>query len=63
MPRSTTQPTTFAGTRRRRCGCLSGTVSDATLPLGGVKQSGLGREGGSEGLQEYLETQALTLGS
>ncbi|MCU1557302.1 MAG: succinate-semialdehyde dehydrogenase, partial [Microbacteriaceae bacterium] len=33
-----------------------GVVSNAAAPFGGVKQSGLGREGGSEGIAEYLET-------
>ncbi|MDQ1596684.1 MAG: succinate-semialdehyde dehydrogenase / glutarate-semialdehyde dehydrogenase, partial [Microbacteriaceae bacterium] len=38
-----------------------GVVSNAAAPFGGVKQSGLGREGGSEGIMEYLETKyALT---
>ncbi|MBF4616022.1 NAD-dependent succinate-semialdehyde dehydrogenase [Curtobacterium sp. VKM Ac-1376] len=33
-----------------------GVVSNAAAPFGGVKQSGLGREGGHEGIHEYLET-------
>ena len=33
-----------------------GVLSNAAAPFGGVKQSGLGREGGSEGIHEYLET-------
>ncbi|WP_430592296.1 NAD-dependent succinate-semialdehyde dehydrogenase [Humidisolicoccus flavus] len=33
-----------------------GVVSNAAGPFGGVKQSGLGREGGLEGIYEYLET-------
>ena len=37
-------------------GINRGVVSDPAAPFGGVKQSGLGREGGHEGLGEYLET-------
>jgi succinate-semialdehyde dehydrogenase/glutarate-semialdehyde dehydrogenase len=38
-------------------GLNRGLVSDPAAPFGGVKQSGLGREGGFEGIDEYLETQ------
>ena len=37
-------------------GINTGIVSNPAAPFGGVKQSGLGREGGSEGIEEYLET-------
>ena len=37
-------------------GVNAGVVSNAAAPFGGVKQSGLGREGGLEGLAEYLDT-------
>ncbi|WP_198417186.1 MULTISPECIES: NAD-dependent succinate-semialdehyde dehydrogenase [Cryobacterium] len=37
-------------------GLNTGLVSNAAAPFGGVKQSGLGREGGLEGIQEYLST-------
>ncbi|MBT2502202.1 NAD-dependent succinate-semialdehyde dehydrogenase [Curtobacterium sp. ISL-83] len=37
-------------------GLNTGIVSNASAPFGGVKQSGLGREGGGEGIGEYLET-------
>ncbi|MGJ8721707.1 MAG: NAD-dependent succinate-semialdehyde dehydrogenase [Salinibacterium amurskyense] len=33
-----------------------GVLSNAAAPFGGVKQSGIGREGGSEGIHEYLST-------
>lgn len=36
-------------------GLNRGLVSDPAAPFGGVKQSGIGREGGHEGLLEYLE--------
>ncbi|MGH3371525.1 MAG: aldehyde dehydrogenase family protein, partial [Nocardioidaceae bacterium] len=38
-----------------------GVVSNPAAPFGGVKQSGLGREGGSEGIEEYLETRYVGL--
>jgi succinate-semialdehyde dehydrogenase/glutarate-semialdehyde dehydrogenase len=37
-------------------GLNRGAVSDPAAPFGGVKQSGLGREGGYEGIDAYLET-------
>ncbi|WP_460742028.1 NAD-dependent succinate-semialdehyde dehydrogenase [Mariniluteicoccus endophyticus] len=37
-------------------GLNSGVVSQPAAPFGGVKQSGLGREGSREGVEEYLET-------
>ncbi|MGN7860831.1 NAD-dependent succinate-semialdehyde dehydrogenase [Microbacterium sp. 22303] len=37
-------------------GVNAGVVSNASAPFGGVKQSGLGREGGIEGIHEYLFT-------
>ncbi|MEV7629801.1 NAD-dependent succinate-semialdehyde dehydrogenase [Actinoplanes sp. NPDC089786] len=43
-------------------GLNRGFVSDATAPFGGVKQSGTGREGGFEGIREYLETKYVALG-
>ena len=38
-------------------GLNRGLVSDPAAPFGGVKQSGLGREGGHEGMLEFMETQ------
>jgi succinate-semialdehyde dehydrogenase/glutarate-semialdehyde dehydrogenase len=32
-----------------------GVVSNAAAPFGGIKHSGLGREGSREGLREYLD--------
>ena len=37
-------------------GLNTGIVSNPAAPFGGVKASGLGREGGREGIEEYLET-------
>ena len=42
-------------------GVNRGALSDASAPFGGVKQSGLGREGGFEGIEEYLDTVYLAL--
>ncbi|WP_317697916.1 aldehyde dehydrogenase family protein [Aeromicrobium sp. REDSEA-S32_B7] len=42
-------------------GVNRGLVSDPSAPFGGVKQSGLGREGAREGLAEYTETQYLSV--
>jgi succinate-semialdehyde dehydrogenase/glutarate-semialdehyde dehydrogenase len=38
-----------------------GMVSNPAAPFGGVKQSGLGREGGFEGIEEFLETKYIGL--
>ncbi|MFF8958125.1 NAD-dependent succinate-semialdehyde dehydrogenase [Streptomyces sp. NPDC014894] len=40
-------------------GVNRGVVSDPAAPFGGVKQSGLGREGGHEGILEYTETKYI----
>lgn len=37
-------------------GLNAGVISNAAAPFGGVKASGFGREGGAEGIEEYLET-------
>ncbi|MDV8053708.1 MULTISPECIES: NAD-dependent succinate-semialdehyde dehydrogenase [unclassified Rhodococcus (in: high G+C Gram-positive bacteria)] len=42
-------------------GVNRGAISDAAAPFGGVKESGFGREGGSEGIEEYLETKYIAL--
>jgi succinate-semialdehyde dehydrogenase/glutarate-semialdehyde dehydrogenase len=42
-------------------GVNQGMVSNPAAPFGGVKQSGLGREGGSVGIDEYLETKYLAI--
>ncbi len=41
-------------------GLNRGLVSDPAAPFGGVKQSGLGREGGHEGMMEFMETQYIS---
>ncbi|WP_374345679.1 NAD-dependent succinate-semialdehyde dehydrogenase [Phenylobacterium sp.] len=43
-------------------GINEGLISTEVAPFGGVKESGLGREGGSEGLEEYFETKYLCFG-
>ncbi len=42
-------------------GVNQGIVSNPAAPFGGVKQSGFGREGGFEGIGEYLETKYVAL--
>lgn len=42
-------------------GVNAGVISNAAAPFGGVKHSGLGREGSHEGIEEYLETVYVAL--
>ncbi|MGZ5339003.1 MAG: NAD-dependent succinate-semialdehyde dehydrogenase [Thermoleophilaceae bacterium] len=42
-------------------GLNQGMVSNAGAPFGGVKQSGIGREGGTEGIEEFLETKYVAV--
>ena len=42
-------------------GLNQGVVSNPAAPFGGVKQSGFGREGGFEGIEEYLETKYVAI--
>jgi len=44
-------------------GVNEGIFSNEVVPFGGVKESGLGREGAAEGLEEYLETKYICLGA
>ena len=42
-------------------GTNTGLVSNPAAPFGGVKASGFGREGGFEGIEEYLDTTYVAL--
>jgi succinate-semialdehyde dehydrogenase/glutarate-semialdehyde dehydrogenase len=42
-------------------GLNQGMVSNAAAPFGGIKQSGFGREGGPEGIEEYLENKYVAV--
>ena len=42
-------------------GLNTGLVSNPAAPFGGVKESGLGREGGREGIDEYLEVKYVAV--
>jgi succinate-semialdehyde dehydrogenase/glutarate-semialdehyde dehydrogenase len=42
-------------------GLNQGIVSNPAAPFGGIKQSGFGREGGPEGIEEYLETKYVAV--
>ncbi|TDK90125.1 NAD-dependent succinate-semialdehyde dehydrogenase [Mycolicibacterium mucogenicum] len=44
-------------------GVNRGVISDPAAPFGGVKSSGFGREGGTEGIEEYLDTKYIALTS
>ena len=44
-------------------GINEGIISTEQAPFGGIKESGLGREGAAEGLEEYLETKYLCFGA
>jgi succinate-semialdehyde dehydrogenase/glutarate-semialdehyde dehydrogenase len=43
-------------------GLNRGVLSNVAAPFGGVKASGFGREGGDEGIEEYLETKYVAVG-
>lgn len=42
-------------------GINRGVISDPAAPFGGIKESGFGREGGIEGIEEYLDTKYIAL--
>ncbi|KAA2222211.1 aldehyde dehydrogenase family protein, partial [Salinarimonas soli] len=49
---------------KMECGMVAvnrGVLSDASAPFGGVKASGVGREGGFEGISEFLEPRYISL--
>lgn len=43
-------------------GVNEGIISTEVAPFGGIKESGVGREGAKQGLDEYLETKYICLG-
>jgi succinate-semialdehyde dehydrogenase/glutarate-semialdehyde dehydrogenase len=43
-------------------GINTGLISTAIAPFGGVKSSGIGREGSKYGLEEYLEVKYMCIG-
>ena len=50
--------------RRMRSGSVTvnGMIVDIKMPFGGFKQSGMGREGGIEGIDHYFETKTVYFG-
>jgi len=42
-------------------GVNSGLISNEVAPFGGIKESGLGREGGRYGIEEFLETKYICM--
>ena len=54
----------IAVARRMETGMVAvnrGVASDPAAPFGGMKESGLGREGGFHGIHEFLETQYIAV--
>jgi betaine-aldehyde dehydrogenase len=53
----------YAVARRLRTGTVghNGVRTDATIAFGGFKRSGIGREGGAEGLRPFLESKTVLL--
>jgi succinate-semialdehyde dehydrogenase/glutarate-semialdehyde dehydrogenase len=51
----------YEGLETGMVGLNQGIVSNPAAPFGGVKASGFGREGGAEGIEEYLETKYVGL--
>lgn len=49
------------GLRTGMVGLNQGMVSNAAAPFGGVKRSGFGREGGHEGIREYLDVKYVAV--
>src|SRR5699024_9893842 len=43
-------------------GLNQGVISNPAAPFGGIKESGLGREGGFTGIDEFLETKYVAIG-
>ena len=42
-------------------GINSGMITTVEAPFGGVKESGLGKEGGSQGVEDYLDTKYVCI--
>ncbi|MFZ0140261.1 MAG: aldehyde dehydrogenase family protein, partial [Aeromicrobium sp.] len=51
----------YEGLETGMVGINQGIVSNPAAPFGGIKASGFGREGGTEGIEEYLETKYVGL--
>jgi acyl-CoA reductase-like NAD-dependent aldehyde dehydrogenase len=45
------------------CGVNEGMISTAEAPFGGVKESGLGREGSHHGIEEFTYVKYVALGN
>lgn len=52
----------FQSLRYGMLGVNDATLASADAPFGGIKESGMGREGGTDGILEYMETRYLLLG-
>ena len=48
--------------QKRQCGINEGVISNEVAPFGGVKESGLGREGSHYGIDDFMELKYICMG-
>ena len=62
MPSTSTAGSIQIGAKHFYSGVNEGLISTEVAPFGGVKESGIGREGSKYGIEEFLEIKYLCLG-